>query len=34
MLRVIDEARGAYDRDPRVLAASATFADIRPTNRD
>jgi hypothetical protein len=34
MLRLIVEARGAYDRDTQVLAASATFADIRPKNRD
>jgi hypothetical protein len=34
MLRLIDEARGAYDRDNQVLAASANFADIGPKNRD
>jgi hypothetical protein len=33
-VRLIDEARGAYDRDAQGLPAYVTFADIRPKHRD
>jgi hypothetical protein len=33
-LRLIDEARGAYDRDAQVFAAYAHLRRHQPKNRD